>query len=188
MPLLIAGVLLWCAVHFVPTLAIGIKQSVIERLGPMFYKIMFSFLVFASLGLMIVGWNIVDPIKVYDPPEWGVHANNALMLISIFLLVSADRKSMARRVLRHPMLTGVSIWGIAHLLANGDQRSVIVFGAMTVWSVAEIYLTSARDGAWTKPDASGLKGEIIGLIITAVLIGVIIFLHDLAGLSPFPSA
>lgn len=186
MTLLIMGVTLWCVVHFVPTLAIGFKQSLIERMGPVPYKVLFALLIFASLGLIIVGWNSVEPVNLYDPPEWGVHANNVLMIISIFLLVSADRKSMARRVLRHPMLTGLAVWGIAHLLANGDQRSVIVFGALTIWAVAEINLISARDGAWVKPDAPGLKSEFIGLIITAVVIGVIIFLHNLAGLSPFP--
>jgi uncharacterized membrane protein len=186
MALLISGVFLWCVVHFVPTLGLSFKQSLIKRIGLIPYKGLFTLLIFASLVLMIVGWNSVEPVNLYDPPEWGVHANNALMLISIYLLVSADRRSMVRRLLRHPMLIGLSVWGIAHLLANGDQRSLIVFGALSVWALVEIPLINAREGAWIKPDVPGLKSEIITMIITAVVIGVITSLHDLAGLSPFP--
>lgn len=188
MEILIAGVFLWCAVHFVPTLAKGLKETLVERIGPKPYKIVFALLIFASLGLIILGWNMVEPVNLYDPPEWGLHVNNGLMLISIYLFVSAERRSIVRRILRHPMLSGLFVWGIAHLLANGDQRSVIVFGTMTIWAVLEIHLINAREGAWNKPDAPGVKTEIIGLMITAVIVGVIVFLHKLAGLSPFPSA
>ena len=84
------------------------------------------------------------------------------------------------------MLTGTAVWGIAHLLANGDQRALTVFGALTVWSIAEVLLINARDGEWVKADAPGLKGEIIVLFVTAVAVAVVAFLHNLAGVPPFP--
>jgi uncharacterized membrane protein len=186
MELLIAGVLLWCAVHFVPTLAKDFKASLVDRMGAVPYKGLFAVLVFAALALIIIGWRGVDPVNLYDPPVWGVRVNNGLMVLAIFLFVAAHRPTIIRRVLRHPMLTGLSVWGVAHLFANGDQRSLIVFGGLTVWAVVEIQLINARDGAWIKPDAPGAKTEIIGLVITAVALGVIAFLHNLAGVSPFP--
>ncbi len=186
MELLIAGVLLWCAVHFVPTLAKNFKASLVTRMGATPYKGLFAGLIFTALALIIIGWNRVEPLNLYDPPVWGVQVNNALMVLSIFLFVAAQRQTIVRRVLRHPMLTGLAVWGIAHLFVNGDQRSLIVFGGLTVWAVLEIRLINARDGAWSKPDAPGAKTEIIGLLITAVALGVIAFLHNLAGVSPFP--
>lgn len=187
MELLITGVLLWCVVHFVPTLAKGFKASLVERVGAIPYRGLFAMVVLASLGLIIIGWGRVGPVNIYDPPEWGVRANNALMMLAVFLFVAAHRPTIVRRIVRHPMLTGLIVWGIAHLLANGDQRSLIVFGGLTIWALAEIRLINAREGAWIKLDAPGAKSEILGLIITVIAVIVIALLHNLSGVSPFPA-
>jgi uncharacterized membrane protein len=34
------------------------------------------------------------------------------------------------RVTRHPFLTGVGLWALVHLVANGDVASFIFFGAL----------------------------------------------------------
>ena len=41
---------------------------------------------------------------------------------------SATRRAAARGWLRHPMLTGVVVWAVAHLLVNGDAASLVLFG------------------------------------------------------------
>lgn len=35
-------------------------------------------------------------------------------------------------ITRHPFLWGVALWGIAHMIANGDLASLILFGGFTV--------------------------------------------------------
>lgn len=35
-------------------------------------------------------------------------------------------------ITRHPFLWGVALWGIAHMIANGDLASLILFGGLTV--------------------------------------------------------
>ena len=35
-------------------------------------------------------------------------------------------------ITRHPFLWGVALWGIAHIIANGDVASLILFGGFTV--------------------------------------------------------
>jgi uncharacterized membrane protein len=39
------------------------------------------------------------------------------------------------RVTRHPRLCGVTLWGIAHLLVNGNLAAMIMFGAVLVTAV-----------------------------------------------------
>jgi uncharacterized membrane protein len=39
------------------------------------------------------------------------------------------------RVTRHPRLCGISLWGIAHLLVNGNLAALIMFGALLVTAV-----------------------------------------------------
>ena len=75
-----------------------------------------------------------------------------------------------KRVLRHPQLTGLIVWAIGHLLANGDILSVVLFGGLGVWAVAEIVLINRREGAWVKPEPVPISAE-----IRPVLIGLVVF-------------
>src|SRR5262249_36845367 len=36
--------------------------------------------------------------------------------------------------LKHPMLAGVKLWAAAHLLANGDLGSILLFGSFLAWA------------------------------------------------------
>ena len=46
---------------------------------------------------------------------------------------------------------GMACWGVGHLLANGDARSVVLFGGLTAWALIEMFLLNRRDGEWVKP-------------------------------------
>ena len=186
MTLLVLGILLWCVVHLIPTLGKGLKSFLIERLGDSAYRGLFSLAIIASLVMIIYGWRTTEPINIYVPPQWGVHANNVFMLWALFLFVASQMPTRLRRSVRHPMLSGVTIWGSAHILANGDQRSMIVFGALTFWSVLEMILINVRDGEWISEEEVSLQNDLIAFAVTVVVFFVITFLHKLVGVSPFP--
>lgn len=38
-------------------------------------------------------------------------------------------------ITRHPFLSGAALWALAHLLANGDAASIILFGGMALLSI-----------------------------------------------------
>jgi len=44
-------------------------------------------------------------------------------------------KTNLKRVTRHPMLWGVTLWSVAHLIANGDLASILLFGSFVVFSL-----------------------------------------------------
>ena len=54
-----------------------------------------------------------------------------------------------RRVLRHPMLIGILIWSCVHLLANGDLRGTILFGAFLVYAIVDLISAIARGAVKT---------------------------------------
>ena len=45
------------------------------------------------------------------------------------------------------MLAGVKIWAFAHLFANGDLGSILLFGAILVWAVLARISAKRRDEA-----------------------------------------
>ena len=186
MTLLILGVLLWWIVHSFPIFAHPQRQALVARMGENPYKGVYSLLILASVVLMVIGYRGADYVHVYAPPVWGLHLNNLLMVIAVALFGASHSKGNAKRFVRHPQLSAVTVWGVAHLLANGDLASVILFGGLAVWAVVAMVGTNRRDGAWVKPAPAPLKKDLILVAITLVLFVVIVVLHGWLGRWPLP--
>ena len=58
-----------------------------------------------------------------------------LVWLAFICVVAAYIPGNIKRVLKHPMLVGVKLWALAHLLANGDLGSIILFGSLLAWAV-----------------------------------------------------
>ena len=109
------------------------------------------------------------------------------MAVSVYLFGAAQGRSAVKTVIRHPMLAAVAVWAIAHLLANGDLRSLVLFGGLGLWALVEIPLINRREGRWIKPDARSPAAELKIVLISAVVYVVLVFLHPyFAGVSPIP--
>lgn len=187
MVILACGVALWSAAHFLPSAAPEARAKAIAMAGRRPYRGAFSAVVALSLALMVWGYRGADFTPVYQPPVWGVHVNNLLMLFAVYLVGVGGMKGRLATKLRHPMLTGVFVWSAAHLLANGDQASILLFGGMGLWAAGMMWMINRRDGAWTPPEAGGLGAEIKLIFITVAIYSVIVFTHGwLLGVNPFP--
>ena len=177
MSLLIVGIVVWCIVHLFPSIAPTRRQALHARLGNG-YRGLFALLILASLVLIVIGWRSAAPSAVYAPPLLGSPAVSVLMLIAFVLFVAARAKTNIKRFLRHPQLTSIIVWSAAHLLANGDTRSLALFGSLGVWAILEILLINKREGAWDKPAPVPFTGGVITVIVGAVAFGVIVFSHE----------
>jgi uncharacterized membrane protein len=184
MVMLATGVLLWAVVHMIPGPGRSLRQKFIASTGEKPYKGVFSLALVAALLLIVFGWRSTTPEAIYLPPSWGRAAAIALMPLAIFLFGASHAKTRVKRVIRHPQLSSVILWAIAHLLANGDDRSIVLFGGMGLWAILEIVAINRRDGDWIKPEAPSLAVEIRGIVITAAIFVALVFLHPLfAGVS-----
>jgi uncharacterized membrane protein len=183
---LVLGVLLWSATHFVPAVATGFRKKLIDRLGENPYKGLFTLVMVLAIYLVISGWRSTPPELLYLPPAWGRHAAALLVLIAFILFSASHGTNNIKRLVRHPQLSSVAIWGLAHLLANGETRSVVLFGGLMLWAVTEIVLLNRRDGAWQKPEPAPRKKDVIAVVAGLVVYLVIAFSHPwLFGVSPF---
>ena len=76
------------------------------------------------------------------------------------------------------MLTGVLLWAVGHLLANGDDKSLVLFGGLGLWALVSIITVSRNEGTWTKPArVASIGRELLSLGIVAILYVVLIFFH-----------
>mgnify|MGYP001817305979 CR=1 FL=1 len=174
---LVLGVLLFCGVHLIPSLAPSLRATWHGRLGENGYKGSFSLLLLAALALIVFGWRSAQPTMIYQPLPVLHQAGISLLNLAFLLLVVSTRPSRLRLIFRHPQLTGVLLWGVAHLLLNGDSRSLVLFGGLACWSVVEIIAINRREGAWVKTAPPAWSTELVTLLITAVVIVGIMAIH-----------
>ncbi|NNE51026.1 MAG: NnrU family protein [Sulfitobacter sp.] len=185
MTLLIIGLALWCAAHFLKRIAPDARARLGDR-----GKGLVALGVLGGVVLMVIGYRGADFIPLWYPPTWMVHVNNLAMVLAIWVYGSSAAKGAkawpAYRI-RHPQLTAVKIWALAHLLVNGDLASVILFGGLLAWAVVEVILINRAEPDWTPPAPAGRATYIRLAVISLIMLALISAIHIWLGVWPFPS-
>lgn len=186
MTLLIAGLLLWTFAHVFKRAFPEARAGIDARLGAGPAKGAFATVLVLAVVLMVIGYRQAAFVPLYAPPPWTVHLNNLLMIAAVALFGAGKSKGRARAWFRHPMLLGVTVWGFAHLLVNGDVASVVLFGGLIAWANANMQIINLREGPWQRPEPGPVSGDLRLLGITLVVYAVIAALHAWLGVWPFP--
>jgi uncharacterized membrane protein len=189
MAILVLGVLLFVGAHLLKPAMPARRAALAAQYGEGPVKGAVALALVLAIAAMAWGYGPAASWGfAYIPPGWGWHLNNLLMLVAFVLLGAGHMKSNIRRVVRHPMLTAVAIWAVAHLLANGDWRSLVLFGGLGLWAVLSMLFINRRDGAFVVPPESPRSKDLMAVAGGVVVFVVVAFLHwKVFGLSPFPT-
>lgn len=179
MIILILGVALWSATHLFKRLAPEQRASLGDR-----GKGLVALGVFGGLVLMVIGYRMAE-----GPVWWGrssalVGINNLLMVLAFYLFAASGAKSWLTTKIRHPQLTAVKVWALAHLLVNGDLASFILFGGLLAWAVTEVILINRAEGGW-QPGPVKAGGEVKAIISTVIMVVVVMGIHFWLGYQPW---
>lgn len=180
MILIVLGVALWSAAHFFKRLAPEARARMGER-----GKGLVTVLLLVSVALMVLGYRGSETLDLWYPPAAMVHLNNLLMLIAFYLFAASGLKTGITRVIRHPQLTAVKTWAVAHLLVNGDLASVLLFGGLLAWAVAEVIVINRAQPVWTRNPPAGMAQEVKALIGALVVMGIVMVIHNWLGVQPW---
>jgi uncharacterized membrane protein len=90
----------------------------------------------------------------------------------VILVVAAYLRGRIYTAVKHPMLTAVKLWALAHLLVNGDLGSIILFGSFLAWAVADRISLKRRADPGSPPIPVG--GPLNDVI--AVAVGIVAYL------------
>jgi uncharacterized membrane protein len=171
---MILGLVLFLGVHVLTTQR-AVRGRLIAAWGEGGYKSGYS--VVSLLGLVLIVWGFADyraagMWRVWHPPAALKHVAIALMLPAVILVVASYIRGRIYTTLKHPMLAGVKLWAAAHLLANGDLGSIILFGSFLAWAVFDRISLKGRADAGAPPiPVGGIGNDLI-----AVAIGVVAYL------------
>ena len=171
---MILGLVLFLGVHTLPAQR-GLRARMIGSLGEGGYKIGYALVSLSGLALIV--WGFADYratgwIDVWDPPKALKHITVALMLPAVILVVAAFIRGRIYTTLKHPMLAGIKLWAAAHLLANGDLGSIILFGSFLGWAVFDRISLKRRADAGAPPIPVGGPGN----DLIAVAVGLVAYL------------
>lgn len=152
-----------------------------ERLGVLPYRGLFSLVSIAGLVLIVIGYGELRNLyPVWSPPDWTRHIPLLVMAPAMVLFVAAEAPAgRIKRLAKHPMLFGVKLWAAAHLVANGDLASIILFGAFLAFAVLDRIVVKRRATAASAPAAVSAKGDAIALVGgLALYFAIVFFLHE----------
>lgn len=186
------GVLVFLAVHLVP-MTPAWREALVGRLGEGPYKAGFALLSLAGLIGAIWAYRYTPHMPLWPSPP-ALRVLTAILMLAAVAGFACAKAPWGKRIVRHPMLWGIGLWGIAHLLSNGDLAGLVLFGGMAVFGFLWQGLTDRRDA---EVDAKGFeetqrttslmpfarwgaRGDPVTLrplLIGAVVYGALILLH-----------
>ncbi len=191
MTLLILGLVIFIGVHSVRIFAEGWRQQMRNKMGEGVWKGVYSLVSIASFALIVIGYGMArqHPSIVWTPLLAMRHIAGLLTLVAFIMVTAAYvPRNHIKAKLHHPMILGVKVWALAHLLANGTLAQMVLFGSFLVWAVLNFRAARQRDRAnGTQYAAGTMGGTVTTIVIGAALWAAFAFwLHGmLIGVQPF---
>lgn len=171
---MILGLALFVGVHGLTTRR-DLRARLIGIGGEAVYKLVYAVIAFAGIGLIAYGfgqYRAGGMINIWHPPVWTKHIAATLMLPACILLVAAYLRGRIYTAVKHPMITAVKTWAVAHLIANGDLGSIILFGTLLAWAVYDRITLKHRSDPGAPPiPVGGPKNDLI-----AIAVGIVVYL------------
>ena len=190
MTALIAAALFFVLLHLLVSGTV-LRGAIVTMIGEGPFMGLFSLASVA--GLVWLGW-AYGQAKGTGPVYWDLgtgakHAALGLVLLAMLLAVPGlttpnptsvkqegalekpDAIKGMLRITRHPFLWGVAIWAFAHLLANGDQPGVILFGSLLILALFGTASIDAKRKRALGAKWDAFAGQTSGVPFAAILTG-----------------
>lgn len=192
MALLVAGLILFLVTHFVRPFAPGLRTAAISTLGKPAWMVIHGVVSLVSLVMIVYGFieaRDAGGELLYTPPAFMAHITLTLMLIASICFVAGFLPAgHIRHRLKFPVLVSIKIWALAHLLANGETYSVLLFVTILAWAVVLRITLKKRlaAGETTLPVFVSVLYDAVAVVLGALLyLAIVFWLHEwLIGVTP----
>jgi uncharacterized membrane protein len=187
---LVLGLILFLGVHTISIVAPRWRDRTAARFGNAWRGI-YSIVSIAGFILIIWGYGMArqNPMPLYTPPASTRYVTAVLMLPVFPLLLAPYFPGRIKAALGHPMLLGVMLWSLAHLVTTGTLPDALLFGSFLAWAVADRISYSWRTQRAIQTAPPSRFNDAIALLAGLVLYGVfVVWLHARwIGVQPLPT-
>ncbi|WP_082336787.1 NnrU family protein [Rhizobium ecuadorense] len=205
----LAAFALFVALHSAPAVPV-IRSGIIHRVGRPIYFVGYSTVSILALIWVFSSALAMEYMPLWELQPWHAAVTFVLAPLRIFLviagLLSANPLSITlnpsptlgsvTKITRHPVPWGFAVWAGGHIAANGDLRSLLLFGGFAGFALAAIPMIEKRakrrlGSTWTDlaehtsiwPLAACFKGEqpmidmpmLLAVLVTASLTAWLLF-------------
>ena len=157
--MLVAATAAFLATHFVTSTPM--RPALVNAMGEWPYRGLYSLVAFVTLGWMIWAYAVAPREILWQgarvvpyvlmPLAFVLIAcgywRNPTMVGADKLLKSDDPARGMIRVTRHPIMWALMLWAAAHILARGDLKSLVFFGALLVLAAVGTLAMDSRKKA-----------------------------------------
>jgi uncharacterized membrane protein len=176
---LIVGLALFVGIHLVTTQTV-LRRGLATRMGEGRYKGVYSLIALTGFALIVYGYHKLqlmpgkNPV-LWSPPHWGRHIAMLAMLPVFPLLFSTYLPGRLSAAVRHPMITAVKFWALAHLFVRGDLASLLLFGGLLAWAVYDRITLKHREAAGLVQVKSGSsRNDVLAIVLGLIAYGIFI--------------
>jgi uncharacterized membrane protein len=139
-----------------------LRGSLRDQLGEQGFLIIYSLTALVTFAWFVVAYSHAPVIPLWPRREWTALVPVAIMPLATILLVAGyttanptavgmERAARADdpapgilRVTRHPVMWAIGLWGVSHLIANGDLASIWFFGLIAALALGGTVLIDRK--------------------------------------------
>jgi uncharacterized membrane protein len=158
--LAIAGIA-FCGSHILLS-STRLRGSLRDQLGERGFLAVYSLTALVTFAWFLVAYAHAPTVLLWPGQTWRVLVPIVVMPLAAILLVAGyttpnptavgmERSARADdpapgvlRITRHPVMWAIGLWATSHVVANGDLRSLIFFGAFAVLSLGGTVLIDRK--------------------------------------------
>lgn len=177
MTLLILGLIGFFAIHSLPMFSAK-RTTLIQGVGELPYKGIFAVLSLAAFVAIVMGKAQAPFVAIWNPPVQLAIVTKILMLPAFVLLVAVYIPSNIKNKVKHPMLAGVKLWALGHLMINGDLASLLLFGSFLVYAIVDIISVKKRQPAKALPAKKPIYMDVLVILIGVAAYGGVAMHHQ----------
>lgn len=149
------------------------RPWLVARFGERAYLGLFTLTSLGAIVWMVLAFRAADTVPLWSGGAAARHAVYPVVLIAFYLVVAglgtpsptaAGAEGLLERgggpvgvqkVTRHPVLWGIALWALAHMLANGDFAALVFFGGFALLALVgprliDAKLAARRGEAWRR--------------------------------------
>ncbi len=161
-----------------------LSASLASRYGLTAVRLGLAAAALAGIAMILIGHARAVYTYVWLPPAQARTLILPLMFIAFIFVAATLVPSNLRRLTRRPVLWGVVLWSVAHLLAKENLAAIVFFAGFGMLALAELGSLSRRGIERSRFRQPWLR-ESLAVAVGGVMFIVVFFAHGaLFGASP----
>jgi uncharacterized membrane protein len=151
----------FCGSHIVLS-STWLRGALRDQLGERGFLAVYSLVALVTLAWLLVAYAHAPTVPLWPRERWMALIPVVVMPLATILLIAGyttpnpttvgmerfaradDPAPGVLRVTRHPVMWAIGLWAMGHVIANGDLRSLLFFGAFAFLSLGGTVLIDRK--------------------------------------------